>query len=82
MPRYVDISVLTQEDFELALIPSDCLAIVNGLDEEDVKKVVYGYWKKREHGNPICSICGSTAFFGCENFCCVCGADMRGKLNG
>ena len=54
----------------------------------DVQPVKRGKWEWNEKpafGNPygsyICSECGAQADYK-ENYCCECGADMRGEDNG
>lgn len=48
----------------------------------DVAPVVHGHWKLRDDGSGTCSECGFTQknvwdYDNWQNYCGVCGADMR-----
>ena len=50
------------------------------LPPADVRPVVHGYWKPDGMSNVLrCSVC-NTPYLHSQNFCCVCGADMREEV--
>ena len=56
---------------------------LNWADPADVAEVKHGMWKARKNllGEDVweCSECGGIGDY--DNFCRICGADMRGKGN-
>ena len=88
MSRYIDAEKLNGYGFGLISPYAQALfhATINAAKTEDVRRVVHGYWIENAPESQLidppyfCSECGR-AEFRKENFCCSCGADMRGVKN-